>query len=171
MICGGYEDVIYRADWQHLGSGERPRLVRGARVRDAVDVADLVSEGEHAYTFAAPGSGYGDLKILPDPWDARLDMLDGGRTVRPGSSEHFHMGGLDAAHRAWLIVRGAPKGNTDVAARAGGRDVAPLHFKTSEHWVELSVEIPAERVTPEMDFELRNVGPEEFIDYHVWVTQ
>jgi hypothetical protein len=172
VICGGYEDVVYRSDWHLLGSGERPRFVPdGASVRDTVDVADLVSEADHDYQFDAPRSGSLDLKILPDPADARLDMLDGGRALRPGDGERLRLGGLDAGRRAWLVVRGAPVASTDVLVRIDGRELETLHFTTSEAWVERSVEVPEERVATEMHVELTNRGSEEFIDYHVWVAQ
>jgi hypothetical protein len=172
VICGGYEDVIYRSDWHLLGSGERPRLVpRGAVVRDSVDVADLISEADHDYRFDPPASGFTDLKILPDPDDPRLDMLDGGRVLRPGSAERLRMGGLDAGRRAWLVVRSAPVARTDVVVRVESQDLETLHFAPAEAWVEATVEIPDDRVTRDMHFELRNVGSEEFVDYHVWVAQ
>jgi hypothetical protein len=130
-----------------------------------------VSEEDHDYRYDAPRSGFTDLKILPDPADARLDMLDGGRAVRPGSAERWRLGGLDAGRKAWLIVRGAPTASTDVVVRAQGQELETLHFATSEAWVERSVEIPEGRVASEMRFELENRGSEEFIDYHVWVAQ
>jgi hypothetical protein len=172
VICGGYEDVIYRSDWHLLGSGERPRVVPpGTSVRDSVDVADLISEKDHDYRFDAPASGSTDLKILPDPADARFDMLDGGRALRPGSAESMRLGGLDAGLEAWIVVRSAPTAGTDLGVRVDGHDLETLHFTPSEAWVEKSVEVPADRVAREVSFELRNLGSEEFVDYHVWVAQ
>src|SRR6202041_2047649 len=78
VICGGYEDVVYLADWHLLGTGEAPRAIPpGLTVRDTVDVADLVSEHQHGYTFGAPGSGSGftELKILADPNDPEKDLM------------------------------------------------------------------------------------------------
>jgi hypothetical protein len=172
VICGGYEDVVYHADWHLLGTGERPRSVpRGARVRDSVDVADLVSEEIHDYRFDAPQSGFLDLKILPDPEDPRYDMLDGGRALRPGSAESFTVQGLDPGKKAWLLVRGAPSVGTDVVVKVVGQEVETLRFTSSEAWDERSVEIPEDKTTAEMRFELVNRGAGEFVDYHVWVAQ
>jgi hypothetical protein len=172
VICGGYEDVIYRADWHLLGSGENARSIPlGVRVRDAVDIADLLSEGDHDYHFNAPVSGWTDMKILPDPADERQDMLDGGRVVRPGSSERMRLRGLDPGRNAWLVVRSAPASDADVEVRVAGKDLATLHWTAGEAWVEETIEIPGALVSRELDIELANLGPAEFVDFHVWVTE
>jgi hypothetical protein len=178
VICGGYEDVLYRADWQLLGTGEASRLLKevasehpGVTVHDQVDVADLLSEADHDYSFDAPASGYTDMKILPDPADEANDMLDGGRMVRPGSKETMRLGKLRARTTAWLILRSAPVNATDTIVRVDGHDLATLHWAASEGWVEQRVEIPEDQVSPEIRIEVENKGPEEFVDYHVWALQ
>ena len=92
VICGGYEDVLYRADWHVLGTGDNPRVDLG-HVKDSIDFADLVSEREHAYAFST-GSGWTDMKILPDPAEPRLDLFDGGRILYAQATEHFTLRGL-----------------------------------------------------------------------------
>jgi hypothetical protein len=178
VICGGYEDVLYRADWHLLGTGEKTRRLGElakerpqVSIRDGVDVADLLSESNHDYRFDAPASGYTDMKILPDPADEELDMLDSGRMVRPGQRERMHLGKLDPKKTAWLIVRSAPVNATDTTVRVGGHDVETLHWAKTSSWVEQSVEIPSDLVTAEIDVEIYNSGPEEFIDYHAWVAE
>jgi hypothetical protein len=171
VICGGYEDVLYRSDWHLLGTGEETRLVPRAMVRDSVDVADLLSESDHDYSFDAPLSGYTEMKILPDPNDESRDMLDGGRTVRPGNGERMRLRGLDPEHPAWLVLRSAPTKPTDLVVRVAGHDVETVHWTRAEGWSERRVEIPADRVTREVRVELYNPGSEDFVDYHVWVAQ
>lgn len=171
VICGGYEDVLYRSDWHLLGTGEEARLVPRANVRDSVDVADLLSEADHDYSFDAPASGYTDMKILPDPVDESRDMLDGGRVVRPGDEERMRLGGLDAHRQTWLIVRSAPVAPTDVVVRVSGHDVETVHWTRNDSWAERSIEIPNDQVTRQIRVELYNRGPNEFVDYHVWVAQ
>jgi hypothetical protein len=171
VICGGYEDVIYRSDWHLLGTGEEARLAPRESVRDSVDIADLLSEGDHDYRFDAPLSGYTEMKILPDPADTSRDMLDGGRVVRPGSEERMRLGALDARREARLIIRSAPTSHADIIVRVGGRDVETLHWTPTEGWEEQSVAVPGDRVTREIRVELYNRGPEAFVDYHVWVAQ
>jgi hypothetical protein len=60
VICGGYEHVVYRADWHLLGSGTKLRFLPegDARVADAFDAADLLSEEQHAYVFPRPHTGW-----------------------------------------------------------------------------------------------------------------
>jgi hypothetical protein len=83
----------------------------------------------------------------------------------------MRLDGLDAGLEAWIVVRGAPTASTDLGVRVDGHDLETLHFTASETWVEKSVEVPADRVARAMSFELRNLGSQEFVDYHVWVAQ
>jgi hypothetical protein len=68
-------------------------------------------------------------------------------------------------------VRSAPASDADVVVRASGKDLATLHWTAGEAWVEESVEIPGARVSREIEVELANLGPTEFVDFHVWVAQ
>ncbi|WP_394842497.1 hypothetical protein LZC95_36185 [Pendulispora brunnea] len=170
VICGGYEDVIYRADWHLLGTGNRPRHA-ATNLRDEIDVADLVSETEHRYVFPSPAGGWTDMKILSDPADTRLDLFDGGRRISGGNSERFVLRHLTPGKAATLIVRSAPDATSHVLVRAAGADVAALDFTPSEGWVETAVEIPADKVTEELSFEFANTGSGDFVDYHVWIAQ
>ncbi len=171
VICGGYEDVIYRADWHLLGTGERPRaLPLGREVRDAVDVADLVSEAAHGYVMP-PRSGWTDMKILTDPADERLDMFDAGRRIPKGRAERFVLRNLTPKKPATFIVRSAPEAASQVAVRANGAPLTVLSWEASDGWVEASFEIPAGQVDAEISFELENRGPEDFLDYHAWIAQ
>ncbi len=172
VICGGYEDVVYRADWHLLGTGNDPREApQGEAVRDELDAADVLSEKRHAYVSAQPAGGYTELKILADPADAKLDMLDGGRRMEQGMRERFVLGKLEAMRVAHLVVRSAPEKRTVVRVEVGGAEIARVSFEASEAWVEKVVEVPAARVKESIDVTLTNDGPGDFLDYHVWVTQ
>ena len=173
VICGGYEDVIYRADWHLLGTGELLRAMPpgDAHVVDAVDVADLVSEREHGYRFPSPAGGWTDMKILPDPADGARDMFDGGRRIAPGRSERFTLTRLTVGRAAHLVVRSAPDGKAHVRMRVAGADVGQLDFEPTDAWVERVAEIPAALVTSSLEIEMANDGPNDFIDYHAWLTQ
>jgi hypothetical protein len=171
VICGGYEDVLYAADWHLLGTGTRPRaLPRAEVVRDTVDVADLLSETDHAYRAPERG-GWTDMKILADPADPTTDMFDGGRRISPNLSETFTVHGLDAARTAHLILRSAPERDTVVHVKIHGADVDTVSFERTDGWVERVAEIPRELVTKDVDLELANAGPGDFVDYHAWVSQ
>ncbi len=170
VICGGYEDVIYRTDWSLLGSGERPRTIpAGEVVRDAVDIADLVSERAHGYRFPQPAGGFTDMKILPDPSDPRASIFDGGRRIGAGRAESFRLRGLRAGAAAHLVIRSSPEPATRVRVRVAGRDVASFELPETEGWTESVVTV---QVTEEpLRVELVNDGPNDFVDHHVWVTQ
>ncbi len=173
VICGGYEDVIYKADWHLLGTGNRLRGMPAydVRVVDTLDVADLLSEKEHDYAFPRPAGGWTDMKILPDPMDPGEDMFDGGRRIGKGRRERFVVRGASRGRVAHLVIRSAPDGRATVHVRVGGEEVDHVDFERTEGWVEKEAKIPAEKVTADLDVELANDGPDDFIDYHVWVTQ
>ncbi len=171
VICGGYEDVVYAADWHLLGTGTLPRNVPSAEaVRDTVDVADLLSEAEHHYSPPERG-GWTDMKILADPADSTADMFDGGRRISASLSEHFTLHGLDARRAAHLVLRSAPEKGAVVRVLVHGALVDTVAFERTDGWVEGVAEIPAEMVGKEIDVELANTGPGDFVDYHAWITQ
>ncbi len=143
VICGGYEDVIYKADWHVLNTGDLPRVALG-ELRDAIDFADLVSEKEHAYTYSR-GSGWTDMKILPDLADDRLDIFDGGRILYAHATERFTLRQLDANKPALLVLRTAPTGGTTFRVRASGAEIESIALVPHDGWVERVVAIPAER--------------------------
>ncbi len=66
VICGGYEDVLYRADWHLLNTGNDPREIPpGEAVVDEVDrQADVLSESRHGYTFTHGDNGWTEMKVL-----------------------------------------------------------------------------------------------------------
>jgi len=169
VICGGYEDVIYKADWHVLGTGEEPRADVG-RVRDAVDVADLVSEREHEYGFSR-GAGWTDMKILPDPIDAGSDVFDGGRRFGPHARQHFTLSHLDAGRPARLAFRSAPDGDVRVHVRVGGADVATASLTPRDGWDERVVHIEGRAVAESIVVDLENEGPGELSIFHVWIGQ
>jgi hypothetical protein len=172
VICGGYEDVVYRADWHLLNTGNDPRaLPQGEAIKDELDPADVLSEKRHGYTFVHGNSGWTELKVLADPADHAKDMLDGGRRFEPGRSERFVLRKLTASEKAHLVIRTAPEKSTAVRVLVGGAEVAQVPLAASEGWVERAVAVPAEKVGEEIDVSIVNDGPGDFIDYHVWVSQ
>ncbi|MEO8876128.1 MAG: hypothetical protein ABI461_11115 [Polyangiaceae bacterium] len=172
VICGGYEDVLYRADWHLLGTGEAPREIpEGESVRDSVDIADLVSEKEHSYFFPQPAGGWTNMKILPDPSDEKTDMFDAGRRIAPGRAERFKLRNLKPNHAAHLLIRSAPETPSNVFVRINGAPLVQLSFEKGVSWVEAVATLPENTVGETIDVELWNQGPADFVDYHVWVTQ
>ena len=171
VICGGYEDVIYQADWHVLGTGEAPRAVDPTRVRDVVDVTDLVSEKEHEYTFPQPAGGWTEMKILPDPKDEALDMFDGGRRISFGRQETMTLGRLVPHLPARLVIRSVPDATAKVHVIIDGTPIETLDYVPGKGFEERVVEVPGASVQPTIHLVLHNDGPGDFTDYHVWITQ
>ena len=173
VICGGYEHVVYRADWHVLGTGDRIRALPpgDARVFAQIDVADLVSEQANAYVFDHPSNGWTDMRVLPDPTDPRRDMFDAGRRMAVGKSERWVAHGLTAGVPAHLVVRTAPESKTHVRIKVDGVEAGALDLERSAEWMEVALPIPADRVKTEVRIELTNDGPGDFVDFHQWLTQ
>jgi hypothetical protein len=172
VICGGYEDVVYLADWHLLRTGEAPRTVpRGMSLKDTVDIADLVSEKEHRYVFAAPASGFTDLKILVDPADPAKDLLDGGRELKPGFEESMRFSGLTAGRDAAIVLRTAAVEATTIHLRVNGQALPPIPIPHRDEWIEPVILVPGRLVTPTLHVAVVNDGPNDFVDYHAWADQ
>ena len=173
VICGGYEQNVYRADWHVLGTGDHIRTLPAGdkAVRAQVDVADLVSEKDAHYTFDQPANGWPDMRILPDPADERLDMFDAGRRIAVGRSERFVATGLDAGRAAHLVMRVAQEEKARVRVRVDGADIGVLDLARTDGWVEVSLAIPGNHVEPTVQIELHNEGPGTYVDFHDWLTQ
>ena len=105
LICAGPTKIIYRADWAAL---DRPHALaeRNPALIDELDVADVISESEHAYRSPVPNGGWTTLEILTDASGAR--RFDGGRIIPAGGNESFRIvtsGTSIAAAQARVVVR------------------------------------------------------------------
>ena len=173
VICGGYEDVIYRADWHLLGTGNEPRSVpRGEAIKDELDAADVLSERRHGYAFSHPNSGWTEMKVLADPADATKDLLDSGRRFELGKTERFLLRKLEPHKAAHLLLRTAPESTTAVRVTIDGAELARLRLPAADSWVEQVILVPASAVDDDtLEITFANEGPGDFVDYHVWITQ
>jgi hypothetical protein len=171
VICGGYEDVIYKADWALLNTGDSPRAPKGGRIVDTLDVADLVSEAHHHYVFPAPSGGWTDMKILPDPAEPRADLFDGGRRFAPGVPEKFSLYALTLHSDAWFVIRTVQTQKARIVAKLGGNVAFTFDLEPSDGWTETSIKLAPSLVTDRMDVELVSEGPADLVDFHVWLVQ
>lgn len=173
VICGGYEHIVYKADWSLLNTGDRITwpIPKPERLRAVVDVGDLESERANGYTFAQPANGWTDMRILPNPVDPNHDMFDGGRRIAVGRSESFFARDLVLGKPFHLVVRTAQESKTRVRVRVDGIDATTLDLDRTGGWEETAAEIPGERVHAAVRIELVNEGPGDFVDFHAWVTQ
>ena len=173
VICGGYEHVVYKADWHLLNSGDRMRWTppKNEQLRTIVDVADIVSERANGYRFAQPQNGWTEMRVLPDPADERRDLFDGGRRIGAGKWESFDATELVFGRAAHLVVRAAQEKKAHVRVRVDGVEAAAMDLDPIGGWDEAIVLLPAERVRGSIHVELVNDGPGDFVDYHLWITQ
>ncbi|MGK3997223.1 hypothetical protein [Sorangium sp. So ce1024] len=169
VICGGAEKVIYRADWSPLAHGEAPASMRAdEQVVDELDVADLVSEREHGYSFPRPQAGFVTFSVLPDPRGSGRDRFDAGRVIPGGRSETAR---LRAPRRGpgRLVVRTAATRPAAIRATADGRELGTLAIRASDGWTEASIDLP-EGLPETFTLTLTPVEG-EWIDHHVWVLE
>jgi hypothetical protein len=162
LICAGPTKIIYRADWSALDAPHAP----AEGVVDELDVADVISEAEHAYTSPAPNGGWTTLEILREAGGAR--RFDGGRIIPWGATESFVVKGRSGAERARVIVR------VDAAAKGlrlrtpRGVTALALAPAVDGAWREASATIDAPAVGDRFVLEAVD-GP--YRDYHVWITR
>lgn len=175
VICGGYEHVVYRANWDLLGTGEgmrwRPDDGAPARVHAVIDVGDLVSEKENGYVFEQPKNGWMTMRRLPDPADPSRDMFDAGRRIAPGKRESFEVRELEPGRGLVVVVRTAQEADTTVRVLVNGKDAGTFAFARTDGWEETPLPIDGALVESKIRVELVNEGPGDFLDYHVWITQ
>jgi hypothetical protein len=173
VICGGYEQNVYKADWHLLGTGDqtRFRLPKGEKLRVNLDVADLMSEKASSYEFDRPNNGWTEMRVLPDEADPQRDMFDGGRRIALDRSESFEVRGLVLGRPARLIVRTAQENKTRVRVRVDRQDAGSFDLDNTGGWADNAFTLAAEHVRGSMRISLTNEGPGDFVDYHVWITQ
>jgi hypothetical protein len=167
VICGGQEKVLYRADWSALdGSGRPASLVRGERIVDELDVADLVNERAHGYVFPHPGMGFATFRVLPDR--AGRDLFDGGRDIPQGQVETARVQAPRGQGK--LVVRAvAGPRPVSIEVSADDRVLGHLEVPRGEGWVEPTLTLPSD--LPD-GFELRlrpvNAG---WTSFHAWIVE
>ncbi len=179
VICGGYEQNVYRADWSLLNTGDamrwqQPKDFNGTppeTIRLEIDVADLVSERYAGYVFQQPQNGWTDMRVLPDPLEATRDMFDGGRRIVVGKYESFVANSLVLGKKGHLVVRTAQEATTTVRVRLDGADAGTFTVHRTNGWEETPFVLPAELVHATTKVELTNEGPGDLVDFHMWLMQ
>ncbi|MCL2777366.1 MAG: DUF2079 domain-containing protein [Polyangiaceae bacterium] len=162
IICAGPTKGIYRADWSALDSSHTvdPSLV------DELDVADIISEHEHAYEPPLPHGGWTTLDILNDERGER--RFDGGRIIPEGLAESFRVSNFGRGPKVLRIrVRvDAHAGAIFVRTRRSASELAfepasPGAWRTASALVEIEA---GERIS----LEAVSGG---YRNYHVWIYQ
>jgi hypothetical protein len=179
VICGGYEHVVYRADWHLLNTGDQirwspPKDWSGTpppRIRTTVDIADLVSEAAASYAFETPQNGWPEMRILPDPGDPKHDLFDAGRRIAVGKHQSFEARSLVPGKPATLVLRVAQESATTVRLELNSGEVGKIPVTRTDQWEEIPVDLPAAAITPKLKIRLTNEGPGDLITYHAWILQ
>jgi hypothetical protein len=170
VICGGTSKVVYRSDYSSFEGSRWPSGLRpGERISDEIDVADLVSESEHAYRLSPGAIGYVTMKLLPHPRRSDRDLWDAGRVVPPGAGEWFRLHGTDPERAFRLIARLAPSEPLSIFVSIAGRRVGQLKAQGGDGWQELTLDVPA-RVASELEILLEPSSTERTL-YHLWAVQ
>ncbi len=168
VICGGFEKVIYRADWSMLDASPAPRTMKPTEILvDELDVADLVSEKAHRYVFPHPAMGFVDFRLLADPIQPTRDLFDAGRVIPPDQRETAVMRAPGPGGR--LVVRSVVGHHITVQVHAAGGAIGLLTLDPANGWTESSLELPA-NLTPYFQLDLTPKGG-DWLDCHVWIVE
>ena len=111
------------------------------------------------------------MKVLPDPADSYADLFDAGRRTGAGRRESMRLSDLAPRAAARLVVRSAPDAKTAVSVSVGSRVIGVLAFEPRDAWDERVIDLPADAVDSAIDVAFDVIGPGDFVNYHVWITQ
>jgi hypothetical protein len=170
VICGGASKVLYLPRWESLDHSEEPySLASGERRVDSVDMADLVSEKDHAYTLSNGSVGHVLMKLLPNPARPREDLWDAGRIVPPGVRESFVLSGLDPMRKVTLVLRAAPSEPVTLELEADPNVQQRVSLPAHDGWIEQHIDLGTPGVT-RLPVRLEaNTG--ERVLFHAWAVQ
>lgn len=159
-ILGGQTMRVSEARWEHLGTGERPWTALGT-IHDAIDVADLESEAEHAFELdgARDGEQVGREENAPDG----AIVLDGGRTNR--TRDRF-VANLPAQGKLLGVARVETSTATTLQVNVAGKPVARIEVLGGP-WEEISFEVPADARGERVPIEVSADGS-TFTSFHYW---
>lgn len=156
-ILGGETMVACQADYESLGTGERPAGpdLWQATPLDALDVADLESEREHGYA------------LLPAVQADDVVLSDG--IVTDGARRHRQRDAfrLRVAPGARLVARLGADSPVTVRIGASGR-VLGNWLVASPRFEEHSLELPADVPDGPLELEV-NAAENSFNSLHYWV--
>ena len=162
-ILGGQTMRVYEADWSPLGSGEHPWTGGGEEI-DALDVADLESERDHAYDLLGARDGEQVVRDGEAPDGVRV--CDGGRANRV--RERFVARLRPGSAARGMVRLEAPPGAI-VHVLADGRPIGELDAGFGGRWVERGFTVPAHLARSKTPIELSITGGPATV-FHYWFT-
>ena len=158
-------DSLGFTDWSSLESPHEasPEII------DELDVADVISEAEHAYVSPAPAGGWTTLDILDDETGAR--RFDGGRIIPAGAIETFVVRKSWEARQVRIVVR-VDDGTRGLRLRTSRRQVdlvvSPPSKEGARTWREATALIDAPAVGETLVLEA-SMGA--YRNFHVWIRR
>lgn len=160
-ILGGQTMRAMEARWTHLGSGTSPWSKEIGEISDELDVADLDSEGEHAYELL--GARDGEEAVVEENAPDGKVVVDGGRTNRNHERFRFH---VPAGGRRVLVARVSANQPLTLEARLGDvslgeRPVEPGPLD------EVVFEVPATLGSSTATIDVTASAP--FASFHYWI--
>lgn len=170
-ICGGPTKVLYEANWASLKDSALPiGLEPGWRVRDELDIGDVVSEKKHEFELSRRGVGHVNHKLLAHPERPAEGLWDAGRVFASPYTATFTLHGLEPARPLKLLMRLAPAQPATVRLLDDRGELARLPLTPGDTWQHLSLMIPADRVRRDLTITLTTVDLDTTI-YHLWAAQ
>lgn len=158
-ILGGARMIAAVADYTALGSAERPKLVAAEGiVIDWLDVADLVSEGAHAYQLF-------DARQQTNTIVTFNGWVDGARMQR--TRERFE---LDLTDAKLLIGRFNTDASLALSVSIDGKAAGELSL-TNAIWQESTLEIPSWARKGKRLIEIAASEGRSFGAMHYWATK
>jgi hypothetical protein len=200
-ITQGQVLMAFRTDWSGVGSGDDPGPAALARegliapenlatavppvVVDELDVADLVSEAEHSYSWRhadeRPVHTYDDWppRFNPLRWQRRVNepqgrvIWDGGRLMSGG--ERFTLG-VEPGRPLRLVGRSDGEDTSPLRLRLEGMPWHEVTVPAGDGWVEFAMLFPAEEVTAgrvrvEVEYLWPRWAETFWHSYHWWAVQ
>lgn len=158
VICGGASKVIYSPVWTPLEQSGLPfSLGPGEVLKDEIDVADLISEKEHALSWNLEAQGYVDMKMLTNPKHPEKDLWDAGRLLSSQMTLTFTL----KQPAETLLLRVAPAQPAKVALDAQ----AEVTIQAGDEWQEVRIPLEPGRLTHTL-----RVTQGEIKIYHLFAT-
>jgi hypothetical protein len=168
VICGGAEKVIYKTEWNALDRAGTPRSIHeDERVKDELDIADLVSEKAHDYKFPQPGMGFVVHRVLPEPGSKTHDLFDAGRIIPYLQIESATIAAPKGKGR--LVVRTVTGKPVSAEVFSEGRLLGKLTANATGTWTETSLDLP-DGLPARFRLEIKPIDG-EWVSYHVWVLE
>lgn len=162
--------LVWPADWRDAGAGDTPCAATHGTVATRLDLADPLSEREHALEIRPFAPGFlGDNRIDRLHCGPGRAVTDGGRGVAGALS--FRATGLRPGQAATLRLRSLPSPapvllRVEVEGQLAG--TWPLPPGEGGSWVEADFTIPARLIGSE---EITLTLSGRFVAHHLWILQ